>query len=158
MLNLHRTHLAQLTLMLLLGFCATALAETLEVRGTEKTVTLHQEDLLALGPESLVTTTPWTDGASTYRGATLEQVLAMAGIEGGRIAARALDGYSVDIPVEAAVEAGALIAVSVDGELMRVKDKGPFWIVFPWSQQPDLVNREVRAWAIWQLTQISQTD
>lgn len=155
--NLPRHLFSPLTLMLLLCMGGNALAERLAVEGVDQTVMLSQQDLLKLGPASVTTTTPWTDGESTYRGATLEQVLALAGINGGRVSARALNGYSVNIPVEAAVAAGALVAVSADGELMRVRDKGPFWIVFPWSQQPDLVNREVRAWAIWQLTQISQT-
>ena len=37
---------------------------------------------------------------------------------------------------------------------MRVRDKGPLWIVFPWSEHPELVTERIRTWAVWQLTRL----
>lgn len=139
-------------LIALLG-CRT-LADTLKVIGPAGSHTYTQESILDLGGKTLETETPWTDGLLEFTGVPLQRLLAEAGIEHGKIAAEALNGYSVDIPVEPALAAQAFIAVQINGEPMRVKDKGPFWIIFPWSSHPTLNNRDVRAWSIWQLTRL----
>jgi len=145
-------------LFLLMWPAAHALAETLEVSGPNGTHSFTQASLLELGGDQLITQTPWTDGQLTFSGVPLKQVLAEAGIEVGQVSAEALNGYSVDIPVAAAVEAGAFVASHLDGKPMRVKDKGPYWIIFPWSSNADLDNREVRAWSIWQLKRLRSPD
>lgn len=151
--------LIALSVLLPLLLTATSLrAQTLEVTGPSGTRTYTQTSLLALGSEQLHTETPWTDGQQAFSGVPLKQVLAEVGITGGQVEAEALNGYSVDIPVEAAVEAGAFVAVHLDGAPMRVKDKGPYWIVFPWSANDDLYNRDVRAWSIWQLVRLRLLD
>lgn len=144
--------------LLLIAAVQPVLAETLRITGPDGTRTFTQESLLALGAEQLHTKTPWTDGDMTFEGVPLDRVLAEVGIEGGQVAAEALNGYSVDIPVAAAVDAGAFLAVHLNGAPMRVKDKGPYWIVFPWSTNPDLNNRDVRAWSIWQLQHLRFLD
>lgn len=133
-------------------------AETLEVAGPDDTRSYTQSSLLAIGASELRTETPWTDGHQEFSGVPLQAVLAESGIHDGRVAAEALNGYSVDIPVRQAVNAGAFIAVHLDGQPMRVKDKGPYWIVFPWSSDGSLDNREIRAWSIWQLVRLRSLD
>ena len=145
-------------LLLLIGPVTRVMAETLEVSGPNGTHTYTQASLLDLGRDQLQTETPWTDGPLSFVGVPLARVLAEAGIDSGRIAAEALNGYSVDIPVEAAVEAGAFLASHLEGEPMRVKDKGPYWIVFPWSSNADLDNRDVRSWSIWQLKRLQSVE
>lgn len=153
-MNTHIRSLAYrlLTATALVTLPALTLAENLVVEGPDKQVTLSQQALLALDHDPLTTETPWTDGELRFDGAPLAAVLALADIDSGQLVAQALNGYSVDIPVSAALDSEAFIAVRINGEIMRVKDKGPFWIVFPWSEKPGLLNREVRAWSIWQLT------
>lgn len=135
---------------------AFAQALTLTHAYGEKTFTAAE--LLELNPAELITETPWTDDVQHFEGVYLADLLNLVGIESGLLAATALNGYSVDLPVEDALQAGAFIAVKANGEFMRVRDKGPFWIVFPWSEQSELETRTVRAWAIWQLVELSQSD
>lgn len=144
--------LAAILSISLLGY--PALAETLKVIGPGGTHSYTQDSLLDLGAETLKTETPWTDGALEFTGVPLRKLLEEADIKTGTVAAQALNGYSVDIPVEPALAAGAFIAVQLNGDPMKVKDKGPFWIIFPWSSHPTLNNRDVRAWAIWQLSRV----
>lgn len=129
----------------------TALAYDLEVVTEHGSVHYTQSDILALDSFSLVSQTPWTQGQLHFQGARLETLIADAGIEAEQVFAKALNEYSVIIPLKTAIEEGAFIAVQIDGEMMRVRDKGPFWIVFPWSERPDLLERDVRSWSIWQL-------
>lgn len=139
-------------------FSLGALADTLRVQGPTREVVLTQQEVLALGEKSLTTMTPWTEGEHTFEGASLASVLALAGIDDGRVIATGLDDYISEIPIAAAFEAGAYVAVSKDGELMQIREKGPFWIIFPWSEHPELVNREIRNWAVWHLARLKVTD
>ncbi|PTY37461.1 hypothetical protein BGP77_13235 [Saccharospirillum sp. MSK14-1] len=117
-----------------------------------------QTDLLALDDTILETETPWTDGLLQFEGAHLATVLDDADIRAEQLLASALNGYSVVISVATAIEEGAFIAVQMDGRPMRVRDKGPFWLVFPWSDKPELLNREVRSWSIWQLQRLEPVE
>lgn len=135
-----------------------AYAYDLVISNNTDRLNYSQQDLLALGTTTLETTTPWTDGRLQFAGASLAAVLDDAGVEAEQLLARALNGYSVVISVPAAIAAGAFIAVQIDGQPMRVRNKGPFWIVFPWDEQPDLLNREVRSWSVWQLQQLAPVE
>ena len=63
----------------------------------------------------------------------------------------ALNDYQVEIPVSDFREAGLLIAYKRNGATMRIRDNGPLWIVFPFSQNEELLNRAYLARSIWQL-------
>lgn len=136
----------------------TASAYELEVVTDQGSVHYSQSDILALDGASLVTQTPWTDGELHFQGALLSTVLADASVEADQLLAKALNEYAVVISVPTAIDEGAFVAVQIDGEPMRVRDKGPFWIVFPWSDRPDLLERDVRSWSIWQLQQLSPVE
>lgn len=145
-------------LVILLALLTPAWAEPLLITGPSGEVSFSQEDILAMSDQQVVTHTPWTDGTLTFRGAPLEAVLARAGIDGGWVNARGLNNYSVNVPVDQALAAKAFLAVHMNGELMRIKDKGPFWIVFPWDEHPELLTREIRTWSVWQLQALSVLD
>lgn len=142
----------------LIALVVPAWAEPLLITGPDGEFSFSQEDILALSDQDVVTETPWTDGSLTFRGAPLAAVLAEAGIEQGWVNARGLNNYSINLPVNQVLAAHAFLAVHMNGELMRIKDKGPFWIVFPWSEHPDLLTRDVRAWSVWQLQALSVLD
>ncbi|WP_157954357.1 molybdopterin-dependent oxidoreductase [Saccharospirillum mangrovi] len=146
-----------------LGLASACLAGTvsaydLEVVTDHGSVHYSQSDILALDPSSLDTETPWTDGSLHFEGASLAAVLADAGVDADQLLAKALNDYTVVIPVQTAIDEGAFVAVRIDGDWMRVRDKGPFWIVFPWSDRPDLLDRDVRSWSIWQLQHLGPVE
>lgn len=145
-------------LVILLALLTPAWAEPLLISGPSGEVSLSQEDILAMSDQQVVTQTPWTDDTLTFRGAPLAAVLARAGINDGWVNARGLNNYSINVPVDQALAAKAFLAVHMNGELMRIKDKGPFWIVFPWDEHPELLTREIRAWSVWQLQALSVLD
>lgn len=139
-------------------FAGQAYAYDLVVSSHTRSVRYTQAELLALETSTLETTTPWTDGIQRFEGARLETVLENADVDAEQLLASALNGYSVVISVATAIKEGAYIAVQVDGEPMRVRDKGPFWLVFPWAERPELLNREVRSWSIWQLQRLEPVE
>ena len=104
-----------------------------------------------IGLEEFNTWTPWTEGEQQFVGVPFARLLDTVGADGSSIRAVAANDYSVDIPLTSLRDSGAFLAMSVDGKRLRLRDKGPLWIVFPWSQRPELDRAEVHSYAVWQL-------
>ncbi|WP_445399799.1 molybdopterin-dependent oxidoreductase [Zobellella sp. An-6] len=98
------------------------------------------------------TQTPWTDGSHHYRGVLLKDLLARVGAaDGEKIRASALNQYHVDIDWATAARLPVLLATHKDGEAMKIRDKGPVWVLLPLSDMPALDTKQHHEMMIWQL-------
>ncbi len=120
-----------------------------------KTTVFTRAQVEALGTETLVTETPWTEGEQTFVGVPLDRLLAAAEAEGSTIRAIAHNDYAATFSRAMASELGAFLATQHNGRPMRLRDKGPFWIVFDYSAVPELRQAEVRNMSVWQVKSIS---
>ncbi|MFZ7092923.1 molybdopterin-dependent oxidoreductase [Primorskyibacter sp. 2E233] len=100
------------------------------------------------------TTTIWTDGVQHFGGVSLGTLLEALGINSGSLEASALNEYLIEIPLDDAVDDGALIAYEINGKEMSVRDKGPLWIVYPYDDNPEYRSEVYYARSIWQLDTI----
>ncbi len=107
--------------------------------------------LEALGVETVVTHTAWTTGPQTFEGVPVKAVLEAVGAEGTTAHCVALNDYTVDVPLSEFSEYPALMALKMNGSYIRVRDKGPVWIVFPVDDFPELDRPEIWRHWIWQL-------
>jgi len=112
------------------------------------------EMLENLGATEIVTSTIWTEGTQQFVGVSLMALLDYVGATGNNIEATAINDYSVNIPVEDAVEGGALVAYFRNGEPMSVREKGPLWVVYPFDLEPKFKTETYHARSIWQLDRI----
>jgi hypothetical protein len=111
-------------------------------------------DLLALerlGLVRLTTWTPWTEGEVAFEGVWARRLMEAVRATGTQVEARALNDYAQTIPLEDFDKYDVLLATRVNGRLMRVRDKGPIWIVYPWSEHPELDDFATREKSVWQL-------
>ncbi len=110
--------------------------------------------LRALDLDSLETTTSWTEGVATFRGVRLATVMERLGLTGSRINAIALNDYSAVIPFEDIERYNPLLALEMNGKRLRVRDKGPLWIVYPRDDHAELQgDRHNDRW-VWQLMRL----
>lgn len=106
-------------------------------------------------PQTIVKTeTPWTKGMVTFGGVSLGTLLAVAGAEGDIIRAIALNDYAVEIPIGDAKDPRVIVASTMDGERMRVRDKGPLWIIYPLTDEAEYRGELTYSKMIWQLSRI----
>ena len=105
--------------------------------------------------ELALKTTPWTDGEQVFNGVLASKVLDAVGASGSVIVARALNDYQIKIPLSDFTEYPVLFALKQNGRYMRVRDKGPIWIVYPKTSFPELDTEEINDRWIWQLSHIS---
>jgi hypothetical protein len=118
-------------------------------------VSLSVDELEAMGLESMTTVTPWHDGPVTFEGIPMERLMAHAGVETGQIEVAALNNYFVQMPLDAVIKAEGLVATRKNGTRMPVPDKGPLFLIFPFSDRPELKTESYYSWSVWQIRQIT---
>lgn len=120
------------------------------INGGEHHFTLAQ--LQALPQKSIKTTTPWTEGAHTYSGVLLRDLLASLDIKNAKeIDAVALNDYMTTLNASDAMAYDVLLATSEDGKVLTRRNKGPIWVIYPLSDRPELDKPTYHSAMIWQL-------
>ena len=107
--------------------------------------------LEAIGMVEIETETPFTDGLTVFRGVLARDLLRHLGATGEQVEAGALDLYKVNIPVKDFERFDVLIALEADGRRLRVRDQGPAWVIYPWSQHEELGREIYSRRSIWQM-------
>lgn len=110
------------------------------------------DELKRLGGTELRTSTPFTDGVKVFAGITGSQFVKATGVTGRVVHAEAVNGYKVVIPWAVFATGTLLIAYERDGKPMAVRDKGPFWIVFPFDSSAEFRSDTYKSYAIWSIT------
>jgi hypothetical protein len=67
------------------------------------------------------------------------------------VRAHALNDFESTIPLADFELYPVLLATRIDGRRLEVRDKGPIWIVYPWSTYPELDDLATRRKSVWQL-------
>jgi hypothetical protein len=103
-----------------------------------------------------VTTTksPWYDGAQTFGGPLGWALLNAVGAKGTMLRVTALNDYVTDIPVADFKDYPVILATSLDGRPMSVRDKGPIFIIYPFDEAPALNNETYYGRSAWQVKSI----
>lgn len=116
------------------------------------------EMLQSLPAHEFDTETIWTEGTHTFSGVSLGTLLKAVGAEGVAIRATALNDYAVEIPMTDATDGSALIAYHFDGAEMSVREKGPLWVVYPYSSNAKYRSEVIYSRSIWQLDRLEVID
>ncbi|UWQ95176.1 oxidoreductase [Rhodobacteraceae bacterium M385] len=111
-------------------------------------------DLDGLPQVTITTTTLWTEGENTFTGPSLRNVLDAAGLGDNDLTLIALNDYAIEMPAPATDASYPIVATRMNGAPMSVRDKGPFWIIFPYDSEPDFQTETIYARSIWQLDRI----
>ncbi|MFL9593561.1 molybdopterin-dependent oxidoreductase [Aeromonas schubertii] len=125
---------------------------TLERGGVRQPV--DEAMVMALPQHEITTRTPWYPGLRTFRGPRLADLLQQAGMEGQMLWVHALNDYMAPIPTSDLLAYSPILAHSINGERMSVRERGPFIIIYPFDQQPDIRNKRYYARSVWQVDRI----
>ncbi|MFK7992789.1 MAG: molybdopterin-dependent oxidoreductase [Granulosicoccus sp.] len=107
-----------------------------------------------IGLTQVTTETPWTKGLMTFEGVLARDLMKGVMARGNSVRASAFDNYSVDIPIEDFQNYDVIVATRINGKIMRVRDNGPLWVIYPWTDKPELKRPYFFARSIWQLHSI----
>ena len=133
-------------------------AFALQLSGADRTViSLDLAALDAMPQETFVTGTIWTDGDARFSGVPLAALLDRIGIdsEAEIVELVALNDYRIQIPIDEIDPDAPIVATRVDGETMPVREKGPFWVVYPYDADARYRTEDTFARSIWQLARVN---
>lgn len=125
---------------------------SLRNRGDEADFDLDM--IAALPQHSFQTRTPWDKLPRKFSGPLLRELLNAVGAQGRTLQAVALNDYKVMIPVEDAQRFDVIVCHRVDDQPMRVRDRGPLFIVYPFDSHTELQNPRYFSRSIWQLRRL----
>jgi len=134
-------------------FATSANASSLKVMGNDRSpiVSFDRKEIEALGLHTLKTETPWTDGVVHFEGVKLKDFLLKAGIDGQAVTATAFDDYAISISPDIIEEYDPIVASRMNGEVMTLENKGPYWIMFDFEKFTEDQTQELRTYAVWHL-------
>ncbi len=142
------------------ALASAAMAQPLALRVTGPDHSVVELDLAALDAlpqEEFVTGTIWTDGQTRFSGVPLAALLDWVGTEEGaveQVELVALNDYRIEIPIDEIDATSPVVATRVNGETMQVRDKGPYWLVYPYDRGAQYRTETTFARSIWQLAQV----
>lgn len=108
-----------------------------------------------LGLISFQTTSPWYDGRTTFTGISLQKLMDYVGAKGTVVKVTALNDYTTEIPLSDFKKYNVILALKINGEYMRVRDKGPLFVVYPYDSLPELNNQIYYSRSAWQVSKMT---
>jgi len=126
----------------------------IEERNRGEMAEFDLDGLEALGLDTIETATPWHPETLRYQGVGTKRFVEAVKARGAEMRAIALNDYAVTVPFADLLGTGAMLATRVGGEPLRVRDKGPIWLIYPWSQRPELDTRVHHTRSIWQIRRL----
>jgi hypothetical protein len=92
----------------------------------------------------------WIEKTTTYTGVKLSGILEKYKITNEWLQLTALNDYSIEVPI-ADADKGAFIAYLIDGKQIKIRDKGPLWLLYPFNENKALDIDMYHNQSIWQL-------
>jgi len=117
-------------------------------------IEMDEAMLQALDSGTIHTNNHVIEQVTEYSGPTLISLLEYVGATGTQVKVRAWDEYFATIPIADIKAYQVLLATHESGERMTIDDKGPFFIVFPFSDNPELKNDYYYSLSVWQIKEI----
>jgi len=109
----------------------------------------------ALPHREIKTENPWDQGSSTYEGVLLRDLMKYVKAEGQTASFIALNDYRADLAIADMDKYDVILAFKRDGVDLPVRDKGPFFVIFPFSDVPELASESRYAQSVWQVNRVS---
>lgn len=117
-------------------------------------VTLTRDDLAKLPQRELTEQPTSFPQPMKFRGPSLAEVLKLAGATGGNITVSAADDYKVEITAADLAKFDPILALEKDGVRMAPDDFGPFFVMWPFKEKPEIDIEAYQAKAIWTVVKI----
>lgn len=108
-----------------------------------------------LGMVSFQTTSPWYDGRTTFEGVPLQKLMDYVGAKGSVVKVTAINDYTTEIPLSDFKTYNVILALKVNGEYIRIRDKGPLFVVYPYDSMPELNNKIYYSRSAWQVSKMN---
>jgi len=128
---------------------------TITAPAHDSAIVLSRSALRDLPRTEYVTTTIWTPGPQRFTGVSLHALLAHLRIEAETLEFKAINDYSITVPVSDVGPDNPMIAYARNDKPMSLRNKGPFWLVYNYDADPAFRTETVYSRSIWQLDRMT---
>jgi len=138
--------------------CAAQDKAALTIDGLVRDGATYQWSLAELEdmPQKVIrTSTPWHDSIIEFEGVELSYLMDLVGAEGDTAFVVALNEYTAEVPIADFEQFGPILALRQDGATIPIADKGPFFIVYPYDDDPQLHAEKYYLRSVWSVSTIS---
>ncbi len=148
--------IAFLWLSLFSGVVAAQVVLTVEREGAPETArSFTLAELQAMPQSEIRTANEFIDGVRSFRGPRVSYLLRICNADGAAsVRMIALNDYEVEIQVSEFDKYQPILALTMDGKELSVRDKGPIWVIYPMSDFSELRDPVFNSRLIWQLDRI----
>lgn len=134
---------------------ATLTVTTIDESGNAVTNEYTSEELLAMDAIDVETDNDYISETATFTGPRLRDLLGAENLAPeDQIEVTALNDYQTVIPAEEVMNYDVIVAVHMNGEPMSVREKGPYWVIYPMSEFPELQDPGFNDRLVWQLSRV----
>lgn len=124
----------------------------LRVRSEEK-IKVTTQELETLPLQTISTSTNFTNKCN-FSGVKFSDLFAKYHISGAGVRVFAWDDYSYSIPVNELLKYNVILAYKKNGKYIAMSDLGPYAIIYPRDDNPELKSLDVNARTVWQIKEI----
>jgi hypothetical protein len=117
-------------------------------------VTLTRDEIAKLPQRELTEQPTSFPQPMKFKGPSLADVLTLAGATGGDVTLSAADDYKVEITADDMTKFDPILAIEKDGVRMAPDDFGPFFVMWPFKETPEIDIEAYQAKAIWSVVKI----
>jgi hypothetical protein len=117
-------------------------------------VTLTRDEIAKLPQRELSEQPTSFPAMINFKGPLLSDALKLAGATVGDVTLTAADDYTVDIRADEMAKYNPILAIEKDGVRMAPDDFGPFFVMWPFKEKPEIDNEAFQAKAIWTVVKI----
>lgn len=121
----------------------------------KREIPLDEATLAALPQTEFETATPWTVGVHRYRGPTLKAMLAAQGLKDvTHVRVTGLNGYQQQFDLAPFAQVPLTLVRYQDDKPLTRRNKGPVWLLMPFSEYPEFDVSPIHSFMVWQLVRI----
>lgn len=148
-------------LVALIGFFATpvmAASDLVMTKSNGESVRLTMDELKAMPATEFYTSTPWTNGVQKFKGVSFASLFDAHGIDADTVRVSALNDYNVIVPVNVLRDDNAILAYHLNDQEMSIREKGPFWVIFPYDTDVRMQTDTYWAYSVWQVKAVDEAN
>ena len=120
-----------------------------------ETAVFDLEMLEGLEKGVISTTNPWMAGTNDFSGPYLSALLKAVGATGSNpLVVTALNDFVGSVPQDDISRFGLILATRKNGRPLKVRDKGPLFVVYPFLQKPEIFDEVHFCRSVWQIKSI----
>lgn len=116
-------------------------------------ILLTDKDLFSLPQYEFSTKHQWTTATQHFKGPLLIDVIKLACDDAHKVILTALNDYSITVDLKLIEEFKPIIAHTLDGQRMSIRDKGPLWVMID-HEKYNVGKQTLDELLIWQLFNI----